>query len=82
MHSGEPGDAVGEIVRLLRAVLHLPPAALTAQTRLDALGLDSLDLVEAGLELEAMVGRELPEGALADARTVSDVARLFAEPAT
>jgi acyl carrier protein len=82
MDAGESVDAVGDIVRLLRTVLHLPSATLTADTRIDALGLDSLDLVEAALELEAIVGRELPDGALAEARTVGELARLLAEPAT
>jgi len=81
MRGGEPANAGEDIVRLLRTVLHLPPAALTAQTRLDTLGLDSLDLVEAGLELEAITGRDLPDGALTEAHTIGDVVRLLAPPA-
>ena len=73
---------VEEIVLLLRRIIYAPDASITPQTRLAELGLDSLDLVEAGLELEALLGRDLPASALADARTVGDVARCFGAPAT
>jgi acyl carrier protein len=78
----QPFDpSVGEIVSLLRKIIYLPESSITAQTRLTDLGLDSLDLVEAGLELESLLGRELPENALAEARTVGDLARCFGSPA-
>jgi acyl carrier protein len=67
--------AVAEIVGLLRKIIYAPEGGLTAETRLEDLGLDSLDLLEAGLELETLTGCELPEGALAEARTVGDLAR-------
>jgi len=68
---------VGEIVLLLRKVIYAPDASISVDTRLEDLGLDSLDLIEAGLELEALLGRNLPENALQDARTVGDLARCF-----
>ncbi len=70
----------GEIVVLLRKIVYAPDGSITPQTRLAELGLDSLDLIEAGLELEALLGRDLPEDALRDVETVGDLAQWFAEP--
>lgn len=70
----------GEIVVLLREIVYAPDGSITPQTRLAELGLDSLDLIEAGLELEALLGRDLPEDALRDVETVADLAQWFAEP--
>lgn len=72
---------VGEIILLLRKVIYAPEGSLCADTRLEDLGLDSLDLVEAGLELEALLGRDIADSALLDARTVGDLARCFEAPA-
>ncbi len=72
---------VGEIVQLLRKIVYAPDGSITPQTRLADLGLDSLDLIEAGLELEALLGRDLPEDALRDVETVGDVARCFGDEA-
>lgn len=71
---------VGEIVLLLRRIVYAPDGSITPETRLADLGLDSLDLMEAGLELEALLGRDLPDMALRDARTVGDLASCFAAP--
>jgi acyl carrier protein len=68
---------VGELVLLLRRIVYAPEGSITPQTLLTDLGMDSLDLVEAGLELESLIGRDLPEYALAEARTVGDLARCF-----
>ncbi len=70
---------VGEIVLLLRRIVYAPDDRLNAETRLTDLGMDSLDLVEAGLELEALLGRELPDAALTQVRTVGDLARCFGQ---
>jgi acyl carrier protein len=70
---------VGEIVMLLRKVIYAPEGSMTAETRLTDLGMDSLDLIEAGLELEALLGRDLPENALTEARTIGDLARCFGD---
>lgn len=75
--SGNPDPLVGEIVLLLRKIVYAPEGSITMQTRLADLGLDSLDLIEAGLELEALLGRDLPESALSEARTVGDLAQCF-----
>ena len=72
---------VGEIVLLLRKIVYAPDGSITPQTRLADLGMDSLDLIEAGLELEALLGRDLPEDALRNVETVGDVARCFGEQA-
>jgi acyl carrier protein len=70
---------VAEIVGVLRTIVYARDAAITAQTELADLGLDSLELMEAGLELEAVVGREFPDDALLKARTVGDVAACIAD---
>jgi acyl carrier protein len=75
--AGEADPLVGEIVLLLRKIVYAPDGSITPATLLTDLGLDSLDLIEAGLELEALVGRDLPEDALREARTVGDLARCF-----
>jgi len=74
-----PDPLVGEIVLLLRKVIYAPDGSISANTRLEDLGLDSLDLIEAGLELEALLGRDIAENALQEARTVGDLARCFGE---
>lgn len=71
---------VGEIVLLLRRIIYAPDGSITPQTRLADLGLDSLDMIEAGLELEALLGHDLPENALREALTVGDLAQCFGEP--
>ncbi len=82
MRDDQPEDhaedtLVGEIVLLLRRIVYAPEGGLTAETRLADLGMDSLDLVEAGLELEALLGRDLADAALSQVRTVADLARCF-----
>jgi acyl carrier protein len=68
---------LGEIVLLLRKIVYAPEGSITPETVLSDLGLDSLDLIEAGLELEALLGRDLPEASLRDVRTVGDLAQCF-----
>jgi acyl carrier protein len=70
----ETDALVAEFVAMLRKIIFVPPGGITSQTPIRDLGLDSLDLVEAALELEALIGRELPDGILSEARTVGDVA--------
>jgi acyl carrier protein len=81
-NESRPADTlVSEIVHLLCKILYAEDGSVTPQTRLADLGLDSLDLVEAGLELEALLGRDLPECSLNEAETVGDLARCLGEPA-
>jgi acyl carrier protein len=86
MLSNSPDVAVsdallGQVVALLRTLVYAPHSSVTAETMLVDLGMDSLDLVEVGLELEAAIGCDLPDGALAHALTVGDLARCFASGA-
>ncbi len=76
--AGDP--MLGEIVLLLRKVIYAPDGSVTAETPLEDLGLDSLDLLEAALELEALLGRDIADMALRQVRTVGDLARCFGEP--
>ena len=74
MHPPETRDLVGDIIALVRRLVYAPDRGLTAETRLADLGLDSLDMVEAGLELEAMMGQDLPDGAFGSVTTIGDLA--------
>ena len=83
MHAAKPADttedaAMADVMALLRRLIYAPEGGIAPATRLDDLGLDSLDLVEAGLELEALTGRELPDKVFANAQTVGDLARALA----
>ncbi len=73
---------IAEFVAMLRKIIYVPDGKITATTPLTELGLDSLDLLEAALELEAAVGRELPDGTLFRVRTVGDVAACLAARAS
>ena len=65
-----------EILPLLKQTLHerydIPLEAITPDAHLDALGIDSLGLVELMFELEDRLGIRLPED-FATPTTVSDV---------
>lgn len=81
MRATETDALVADLIAMLRRIIYLPDTAITAQTPIADLGLDSLDLLEASLELEAALGREMPDGALFDVQTVGDVAaRLAGRP--
>ena len=74
----ERSEALAKFTENAVEVLAVEPSQVTLEASFaDDLGADSLDLVEAGLELEALIGRDLPECALAEARTVGDLARCF-----
>jgi acyl carrier protein len=53
---------LASVIRILRQACHLPDQAITLDTRfIEDLGLDSLDLVELTMELEAAFDLELPD---------------------
>jgi acyl carrier protein len=79
MRASEIDALVTDFVSLLRRVLYAPEGAITARTRLADLGLDSLDLVEVGLELEAMVGHDLPDIGALGTQTIGDLAARLAD---
>jgi acyl carrier protein len=78
MRATDFDSLVADCVAILRQIVYLPEGAITEQTRLADLGLDSLDMMEAALELEAALGRELPDGAMINARSVGDLAACLA----
>lgn len=78
MRDAETEAVVAVIIGMLRKIIYEPGTAITAQTMVVELGLDSLDLMEVGLELEAVMGRELPDGVLFTLRTIGDLADCFA----
>jgi len=80
MRATEIDAKIADCIAALHRIIYLPEGSLTAQSRLADLGLDSLDLMEAALELEALLGRDLPDAALAAARTVGDLADCLALP--
>lgn len=64
---------IARIIAALTEILYLPADSITAGTRFADLGLDSLDLVEAMLELEVTLGRDLDHD-MAGACTVGELA--------
>ena len=74
MQPTEAGNLVAEIVALVQQLVYARDSNINAQTRFADLDLDSLDIVEAGLELEAIVGCDLPDGAFASMTTIGDLA--------
>lgn len=77
MRTNEANALAADIADMLRKIVYLPETSITPDTRLSDLDLDSLDLVEAGLELEAMVGRDLPHDVLTGAETIAALAAGF-----
>ena len=67
-----------KIIAYLAEQLDIDPETLSAETTFESLDLDSLDLVEMVVELEAETGIELPELEAKDIETLGDLARLIA----
>ncbi len=78
----ENNSLVAEIIVKLRSIIYAPEGSITSRTMLADLGLDSLDLMEAGLELEAAIGHDMPDNALFEVKTVGDLAACLAGRAT
>lgn len=79
MRSTDINTLTSNIVAMLCKMLYASDCNITADTALADLGLDSLDLVEAGLELEAIVGHDMPDSILYDgACTIGELAASFA----
>jgi acyl carrier protein len=51
--------------------------SVTAETPLDALGIDSLEFAELLMKLAEETGKEVPDSKLAELHTVGDLARAF-----
>jgi hypothetical protein len=67
MRVTDPDAEVAEITAVLRKFIYAPERAITARTL----------LADLGLELEAVIGHELPNNAMFVTRTVSDLAACF-----
>jgi len=77
MRPAECNIQVDHFITVLGEILYTPQKTINQDTHLADLGLDSLDLIQAALELEAILGCEVPDGTLAAARTVGDLAACF-----
>ena len=66
-----------KIIAYLAEQLDIDPETLSAETTFESLDLDSLDLVEMVVELEAETGIELPELEAKDSETLGDLARII-----
>ena len=66
---------LSDVIAVIRHALCLPDAAISAATRLvEDLGLDSLDLVDIGMELEARFHTELPDDFAGHCRSAAQIA--------
>mgnify|MGYP002518995934 FL=1 len=66
-----------KIIAYLAEQLDIDPETLSAETTFESLDLDSLDLVEMVVELEAETGIELPELEAKEIETLGDLARVI-----
>lgn len=57
----------------------IKPEEITAETNLEALGLDSADAVVLAMEVEQVTGREIDVGLFLRCETVADAAKEIAE---
>jgi acyl carrier protein len=78
MRPAECNIPVDHFIAVLGEILYVLQKTINQETQLAALNLDSLDLFQAALELEATLGCEVPDGTLIAARTVGDLAACFA----
>jgi acyl carrier protein len=62
------------VTGVLVRIAGVPVDRLAPDTRLDALGLDSLAMLEVGLALQKELGVEIDDAEVAGAQTVSDLA--------
>lgn len=64
-----------EVKKVIVATLRCDEAEITEKTMLvEDLGADSLDAVELNMALEDAFGVQLPEGTMAELKTVGDIA--------
>ena len=68
-----------ECIRRIAEAKELPLDAVTLDTSLDALAVDSLDRVSLSFDLEEEYGIQIPESRLQGIRTVGDVAAAVEE---
>ena len=66
-----------KIIAYLAEQLDIDPETLSAETTFESLDLDSLDLVEMVVELEAETGIELPEFEAKEIETLGDLVRVI-----
>lgn len=68
-----------ECIRRIAEVKGLQPEALSPDTSLDEIGVDSLDRVSLSFDLEEQYGIQIPENRLQQIRTVADIAAAVQE---
>ena len=73
MRTRETDPSIARVITALAEILYLPASGVTAEMCIADLGLDSFDLLEAGLELEIALDCALSNAHLA-ARTIGDLA--------
>jgi acyl carrier protein len=78
MRPTETDALIARITAALRDIFYIPETRFFPGLRLADLGLDSLDLVEARLELEATFGPILHSAGLNAATTIGELAACFA----
>lgn len=74
-------EATAKLTEILTGTFGVPEDEISRDASFEALGLDSLDLVELTLVVEQETGVAIPDEALEDIETVGDAADRIAEEA-
>ena len=67
-----------DVAGIIAEVAEVPRDALTRETRLDELGIDSLDALRIVAAVEKMLQREIPEESITQVETVGDIMKMAA----
>ncbi len=65
-----------DVAGIVAEVAEVPRDAVTLETRLDELGIDSLDALRIVAGVEKLLRREIPEESISQVETVGDVVRM------
>jgi acyl carrier protein len=68
----------GKVIAVISDIAEVPFEAITRQTRLADLGVDSLDALRIVAAIEKMLQTEIPEESIGEVETVEDILRMTA----
>ena len=73
MHNFDKNETHSKVITIIAQTLTLQPEQISANATLEALGADSLDLLEIIMRLEENFGVEISDEAAAQIKTVNDI---------